>query len=294
MSIHDLIDRLGKQEETFRHDRFIAPCVGGGKLRVRIAGLVHELVPEPQGFEGWGLFEAAADDTAQLVEEAGLAEVERYLRLLKPLRLRLAAAISGRTWLAYPVSESDARQRLGQARPMPVHLVEGGASFEVVVVGWDGAAAWFEDIDRRADPEPADQLREQIERTVMPADLRFSGLTREMRTAYELATQTHPGFAQLRRARLAAEHRRQARQQDEARLQQALERSGGRIRSFRDQSSYWVVEWTTADGARHTSAIAKDDLTVLSAGLCLDGHDRDFDLQSLVGVVENADRWAVD
>jgi hypothetical protein len=289
MSIHDLIDRLSKQEEALRHDRFIAPCVGGGRLRVRIDGLVYELAPEPQDFEGWGLFVAAGNDTAQLVEEAGLAEVERYLRLLQPLRLRLAAAIHGRSWLAYPVSESDAIQRLGQARPMSVHLVEGGARFEVVVAGWDGAAAWFEDFDRRADPEPANQLREQIERTLMPADLRFGGMTREMRTAYELATQTHPGFVHLRQARLVEERRRHARQRGEARLQQALERGGGSMRSFRDQSSYWVVEWTTADGDRHTSAIAKNDLTVLSAGLCLDGHDRDFDLQSLVGVVEDAD-----
>lgn len=289
MSIHDLIDRLDRQEEALRYSRFIAPCVGGGKLRVRISGLVHELAPDPRDFEGWGLFEAADDGKARLVEEAGLAEVERYQRLLKPLRLRLAAAIRARSWLAYPVSESDARQRLGQARPMAVHLVEGGARFEAVVAGWDGAAAWFEDIDRRADPEPADQLREQIEQTVMPADLRFGGLTREMRVAYELATQTHPGFVHLLQARMAEGRRQQARQRDETRLQQALERGGGSIRSFRDQSSYWVVEWTTADGGRHTSAIAKNDLTVLSAGLCLDGHDRDFDLQSLVGVVERAD-----
>jgi hypothetical protein len=38
---------------------------------------------------------------------------------------------------------------------------------------------------------------------------------------------------------------------------------------------------------RHTSAIAKADLTVVSSGICLSGRDRDFDLQSLVGVIEH-------
>jgi hypothetical protein len=38
-----------------------------------------------------------------------------------------------------------------------------------------------------------------------------------------------------------------------------------------------------------TSAIAKTDLTVVSSGICLSGRVRDFDLQSLVGVMEQQD-----
>src|SRR5262249_38211647 len=69
----------------------------------------------------------------------------------------------------------------------------------------------------------------------------------------------------------------------------ALRVGGGDLRAFNDRGQYWLVEWTTADGERHTSAIAKGDLTVISSGICLSGRDRDFDLQSLVGVIKGRD-----
>jgi hypothetical protein len=66
---------------------------------------------------------------------------------------------------------------------------------------------------------------------------------------------------------------------------------GGELREFRDRGDFWQVEWETGDGERHTSAIAKGDLTVISSGICLSGGDRHFDLQSLVGVIEARDNW---
>ena len=66
---------------------------------------------------------------------------------------------------------------------------------------------------------------------------------------------------------------------------------GGELRDFRDRGDFWQVEWTTRNGEHHTSAISKGDLTVISSGICLSGYDRDFDLQSLVGVIESRDNW---
>jgi hypothetical protein len=176
----------------------------------------------------------------------------------------------------------------------------------------------------------------------VPEEIRFTGLTPEMRTAYDLAAQADARFEALRRQQ-AEEQRRRAEQQyreefgydwfveahradyeeawrrpdaevgvapveepragrgrrrrgrrraqrnepgDEQRLREALRVGGGDLRTFNDRGQYWLVEWTTADGERHTSAIAKGDLTVISSGICLSGRDRDFDLQSLVGVIE--------
>jgi hypothetical protein len=273
--IHRLINQLAAAEEAFRGTTFLAPCLPGGRVRARVAGLVCTFVSQPRDFEGWGIFQPLSGDVAELVEEASLPQVAEYLRLLAPLRLRLAQGLRGQTWLAYPVNESDARQRWGAARPAPVHLVTDGAAFEPIVARWDGRAWWFEEVDRRADPRVAEWLREALRKVTPPEQLRFKGLTPEMRTVYDLAAQQAEGFQVLMQQR-----------RDEARLDGALRMGGGELQEFRDRGNHWLIEWVTRDGERHTSAIAKGDLTVVSAGICLSGEDRKFDLQSLVGVVE--------
>src|SRR5207245_2525213 len=112
-----------------------------------------------------------------------------YLHLLPALRVRLAYSLRGQTWLAYPVNESDARQRSGAARPLVVHLVTEGGAFEPVMARGNGSVWWFEMCDRRADPMPTEHLRNAMQQLVLPELLHFPGMTPEMRTVYALTTQ---------------------------------------------------------------------------------------------------------
>jgi len=276
-SVVEIVRDLAQQERALHHTTFLAPCVAGGEIQTRIAGLVRTFKPKPRNFEGWGLFRAVNERVAELAEDASLPLVGQYLSLLEPaLRLCLAHQLRGRTWLAYPANESDARQRWSEPRPLPVHLVTDGGQFEQVIARWDGSAWWFEEIDRRADPRMAESLRSALRDVTPPEELRFGGLTPEGRTAYDLAAQQTAEFFALIQQR-----------RDEARLAEALRTAGGELRDFQDRGEYWVVDWTTRDGDRHTSAIARQDLTVMTAGICLH-NERDFDLQSLVGVVGGA------
>jgi len=270
--IHKLLARIARQEENLRSGEFLAPCVQGGQVRSHIAGIVYTFTPELRRFEGWGIFQAADGQTATLVEEASLPQIAEYLHTFPAFRLRLACPLQHQTWLAYPSNESDMRQRLRHVKPVPVHLVMEGAAFEQIVARWDGKSWWFEEVDRRADPGVMETLRLALKQETLPEELRFKGLTPEMRTVYDLATQHTEGFSQHKR--------------EERRLGKALRQGGGELKQFQDRGDYWRVDWTTADGQHQTSAIAKRDLTVISAGICLSGQDRDFDLQSLVGVVE--------
>jgi len=272
MDIRALLQQMANAETELRSTQFLAPCVRGGRVRTKVAGMVYTFVPKPPLFEGWGIFQPEDERTATLIEAADLPQIAAYLQHFQPIRLRLARCLQQQTWLAYPVNEADMRQRFQVAKPVVVHLVMEGVVFEQIVARWQGNASWFEAVDRRADPELTEILQANLKQLTSVKQLQFKGITPELRSVYELATQKIAEFAQP--------------QQDERRLRQALSQGGGELHQFQDRGDFWTVDWTTADGVRHTSAIAKTDLTVMSSGICLSGRDRDFDLQSLVGVME--------
>jgi hypothetical protein len=272
--IRKILSQLAVREGQLLDTQFLAPCVRGGKVRTRVSSMIYTFQPQPRKFEGWAIFQPVNEKIAAVIEEPSLPQLAEYLQLLIPLRLLLAFPLQGQTWLAYPVNESDAKQRTGNAKPVPVYLVNEGSQFEQIVARWDGHSWWFEEIDRRADPLPSEELKAALKKSILPEEVRFKGMTPSMRTVYELACQNTKDF--------------DPKVSDEKRLQAALKMGGGELREFRDRADYWLVEWTSGTGESHSSAIAKSDLTVISAGICLSGEDRKFDLQSLVGVVEDS------
>jgi hypothetical protein len=280
-SIKTLLKELAQEELQWYGTQFLAPAVQGGRVRVRVARMIYTFEIEPQAFEGWGIFEAIAPGKAQLMEPADLPEIDEYLAQFPRVRVWLAYPLQGQSWLAYPMNESDWRQRLGTVQPVVIHLVQEAGKFESVLVRWDGKQGWFEGCDRRADPMLTEQLREELQQLTQPESLSFKGLTPEMRTVYEQVAskmaEFSPNWSHL---------------QDENRLKAALKMGGGELQSFQERGEdYWTVHWRTGTGEDHTSAIDKDDLTVFSSGICLSGRDRDFDLQSLIGVIENRDEF---
>jgi hypothetical protein len=277
-SIHKLLAVLAAKEDELRGTRFLAPCVPGGPVALRGGGLLYSFMPEPKEFEGWGVFEPDDERTARLVAEASPRRIAGYLAGFKQIRLRLASRIRGQSWLASPVNEADARLRLGTRNPQPVYLTSEGAQFEQIVARWDGASCWFEELDRRADPLHAERLRAALRNRTQTAHLGWKGCTPEMRGCYAQARK-YQGERQTLRP-----------PSDRQRLTEALALGGGELRSFTEQGDCWEVMWTAPDSDyMHTSLIEKHDLTVFSAGICLDERDRDFDLQSLVKVVEGSD-----
>ncbi len=277
MDIHNLIRQIASEEAQAQSTPFLAPCVRGGQVRTRISGLIRSYQPDPESFEGWGIFLPQDPKTARVIEEATAPQIEAYLKLLTPLRVILVSQLRGSTWLAYPAHQETARQVLPRVQPLPAHWVESGDRFEQIRVAWDGQTCWFQEIDRQVNPQLAEAMRESLQQLIQVAGLRLKELTPEHRVAYELATQGIEGFVARSQA-----------QQDRERLRQALALGGGMLQHHQDQGDYWLVTWHTADGQHHHSAIQKSDLTVIGAGICLSGRDRDFDLQSLVGVVEGA------
>ncbi|MGG6263087.1 hypothetical protein ACQ4M3_07390 [Leptolyngbya sp. AN03gr2] len=269
--LRNLIHAIHQQQSKLPETRFISPCLPNSKITTRIAGLIYTFTPIDPSYEGWGIFQPQNEQTACKIEDASLPEIEQYLEQFQSLRVRLIFPIKGQTWLAYPINETAMRERVGAAKPIAIHLVTEGLQFRSAIGRWTGKSLWFESTDFRADPIMPDQLNECLRQGIIAEDLRLKGLTPEDRIAYQIASQHTKAFSG---------------QGDEQRLRSALTHAGGELRQFEDRGQFWRVEWTTSDGERHISAISKEDLTVMNSGICLSGRDRQFDLTSLVGVIE--------
>jgi len=279
MPIDDILNRLEAAERGFLERDVLAPVLAGRPIGVRIAGVVCNLrVEGPRDVgasggrspEGWRILRPLALDCARIVRPATLAETHAYLHLFPAVRL-IVVAREERTWHALPAAQGDSRFKI--ARPVPILLAEEGLQpFETVVARFDGRLFLYEARDGRRNPAPAAYLRDAIAIPTPPAVLRKPGLSAEERAAYAWA------WGLLEEAR---------RDTVAARLEEALAHAGARLRAFLERDDVYTVTYSVGH-ERHTSAIRKDDLTVLTAGICLSGRDRDFDLASLVGVLREA------
>jgi hypothetical protein len=269
----DALKRLAAAEDRFLASEFLAPVIRGGKVQVRIAGVICTISVRPADFEGWGVFRPASHSEAELVRPAKLAERQRYLELFPLVRLVLVDRREER-WFALPANQADSRFRVEGA--IPVRLAEEGQLFEVIEARFDGTQFWFAGPDARWDPAMASYLRQELTRLTPPEKLHRSGLTAEERAAYAL--NYWPRFEASEEAQRSREERR---------LRNALEHAGAELKDYVERRDVYTVTYEV-DGHRHVSAIAKKDLSVQVAGICLSGEDQKFDLQSLVGVIREA------
>jgi hypothetical protein len=267
--ILDVLGRLAAAEEAFVKNEFLAPMVEGGQVHVRIAGVVCRFRSTPRRFTGWGVFRPTAAGAARLVRSATLAERQSYLDLLPRVRLLLCSRDGGR-WLARPAHRGD--HRLPAQADIAVFLVEEAQVFDVVEGRFDGNNSWFERLDPRHDPAMAAYLREKLAELTPASQLRRKSLSAEERDVYDI--------------RLQAELKAQ-RDRVEDRLRGALAHAGATFQSCLERDDSYRVEFTVGR-RKHVSVVAKKDLAVQVAGICLSGQDRKFDLHSLVGVLREA------
>jgi hypothetical protein len=271
--VSDALSRLAAAEERFLASEFLAPVVRGGPIQVRIAGVICSLRIRPADFEGWGVFRPDSHAEARLVRPARLVERQRYLDLFPLVRLILSSK-QEEQWLALPAHRSDTRFQI--AGLIPVRLVEDAQLFEVIEARFDGGQFWYAGPDTRWDPAMADYLRAQLALLTPPEHLYRPGLTAEERTAYELCY--WPRYEATDEAQRSREERR---------LRGALEHAGAELKDYVERQDVYTVTYDV-DGQRHVSVVSKQDLSVQVAGICLSGEDRHFDLQSLVGVIREA------
>lgn len=273
-SVNDAMKKLAAAELAFVGSKFLAPVICGRGVTVRIAEVRCLLKVSPRDFEGWGVFRADSHTQATLLHEATATQRQQYLRLFPAVSL-IMCGNKRDTPLATPADLSDNRFHFDG--PVPLELCGRIELFDTVTARFDGTHFWFDRLEPRADPATAAYLRREILQMADPKELERSGLTKGQRVAYAVEY--------TRRATaILADRRRRA----EARLAEALEHAGAVLRDFANTHDGYRVTFTV-DGRRHTSIVRNEDLTVHSAGICLSGQDRNFDLNSLVGVLREGE-----
>jgi hypothetical protein len=273
-SLNEILTRLARAESAFLASEFLAPVVLARGVKVSIAGVRCTLRVIPASFFGWGIFRPLSHHVAQLERRASAGERQRYLSLFPSVQLIVCSRERGITF-AIPAQRSDHRFDISAA--VEVQWAEECDLFDTIVARFDGSQFWFDRMESRADPAVAAYLRREAAEMTEPEKLERRGLTEGERAAYSLI------FHHRAAAILADERHR-----GELRLHATLAQAGASLRDFGDAGDSYRVTYNV-DGVRHVSVVRKDDLTVLSAGICLSGQDRVFDLNSLVGVLREGE-----
>jgi hypothetical protein len=165
--------------------------------------------------------------------------------------------------------------RFSVAGEIDLRLVDDAELFDTIVARFDGNQFWFDEIDPRTDPAVRAVAYGRIRSDERAESLDRPALAPGHRIAYLLSYN-------VRLAAMVEDERTR----HERRLRGALEtRRRGAARLHRARDEYRVTY--EVDGQRHVSVVRKDNLTVQTAGICLSGRDRDFDLASLVGVLRD-------
>ncbi|MBX3167411.1 MAG: hypothetical protein KF760_08360 [Candidatus Eremiobacteraeota bacterium] len=252
MTLRALVQRLAQQELDWQGRHLLAPVVAPGRARVRLQGLVYEFRTSPADFCGFGVFALNASGLADYVRSASPPEREKYLKLWPRRQVRLLREVAPGSWLT-PGGL--------------VHEVERGSLFELVEVAFDGRNLWYCRPVLNTRLALAEEMARALRDGVSEHELHLKGLTPMDRAAFALLVKPVVG-------------------DDHERLARALRRGGGSLRSFSVDGDSFQVHWEDSRGLSRFSSIRRNDLTVLSSGICLSGRDSDFDLTSLVGVLE--------
>ena len=154
-----LLSRLANEEEQFLKQEFLAPVLRGGRVRVRIAGVVCQIKVRPASFQGWGIFQPLSHSEAQFVRTASMQERRRYPELFPLVRL-VVCRQSAQQCLGSAASFGDSRFQIDGL--VPVELADAVQTFDVICGRFDGVCFWYDEIDARHSPAAAAYLRSAL------------------------------------------------------------------------------------------------------------------------------------
>jgi hypothetical protein len=267
-NVLDLISKIGRKEAQITQQVFISPVFYNALVATRIDGLIYSFTLPAATEYGWYCLQPVDTKKARIVEQANLIEREMYLKNLDKLRIVLVMKKDG---IFYGVPDKANKFGFQVNDLLPIFLCDDmPMDFDRVITRFDGANIWFDQIDQSNDPAKAEYLRNCMTKVQEPEKIKFSGLSLEEKFAYTLRLTVDK--------KLVIDRTKDG-------LKQDVEFAGGSFLKFVERSDHFSVTYKV-NGQEYTSYVSKDPVhSVISAGLCLQGNDKRFDLKSLVTVI---------
>jgi len=269
--IDDLLNKLADKEQKILSQKIFAPYIkGGNSIILRIDKVIYKLKTPKFKKDGFGVFRANTPNTAKRLREAERYEIEDYLLLLPKVDFILVWKSD--RWLACPSNANSFKQQFGMdPRLVNILVADNVEMLDTIEARFDGSNFWFDCIKFGGDVERKEMLRQRIENQQYQVDKNItSGLTPEEIAAFRYT---------------AAFHEEANRPEFEKRLEMELEKVDASMDKCIERGDNVEVQWRDKKtSGKYTSVLRKDDLSVVTAGICLSGGDKKFDLQSLVTV----------
>jgi hypothetical protein len=270
VDVLDLIDELGEKEEKINDLIFISPIFNSKIVVTDINQIIYKFSISTVS-PGWHKFRPIDMKEARVVGSADMMERERYLKRLPKIRMTLVFR-RGDIFLALPDKVNSIN--INNNDLLPIYLFDDSVNiFDKIIARYDGAHFWFESVDYNNDPMKSEYLRESLEREIIPKDIKYPNLLIEEKRAYAIR------FSFISKNK---------KERNEKNLIRDVEHAGGKYLRYEEKNDFYSITYEV-DGEVYTSHISKkDDHMVISAGICLNGHDTNFDLKSIITVIKEA------
>jgi hypothetical protein len=264
-NVFDLIKRVGEKEAAVQE--FVSPIFFNEYVVTKIEGIVYKFKISQKN-PGWYKIRSIDRKSAKTIEQADLSEIDSYLKFLAKIRIIL---IMKKNNIYYGIPEKLNNLGFAFEEMIPIYLTDDSVQdFDRIIGRFDGANFWYHQIDYSNDISKATYLREQLLKVKEPKKICYSGLTIEEKLAYALRVTLDK--------KLIIDKKK-------ATLKDDVEHAGGEFVKFTEKSDHFSVTYIV-DGHQYTSHVSKNEShSVITAGICLSGEDRKYDLKSLITVM---------
>lgn len=253
---NSIFQKLAAEEHKFNNSVFMAP-IYSNKVLVRIDGILSKYDVEPKNFVGWAQLKPSfLTKKASVRGNAPGLFKRKYLEVLPSFSLVVTDIEKS---LGY-ITNTD--NRITTNSPVRFYLAENVELFDTIQVGFDGANFIYN----------------------RPLRSEFGKLLNDYLQNNNSKVKLPKGYKEAYQYNLFKKQQ-ELLGNKEYQIKSAIEKAGGQYRSFSDVDNSSVKVSYTIDGESYTSTLS-NNLEVISAGICLSGGDKAFDLQSLISVVK--------